>query len=182
MGEYAAHTKNRKNNWESALAEAAFMTGLERNADVVVMSSYAPLFAHVDAWQWNVDLIWFDNLRVCPTPNYHVQKLFSTNRGHIVLPTEVAGTNLFAVASADKKTGEIILKVVNAAGAPVETDLNIPGIAWPARAIVLASDKLSDENTLDAPTKITPQEQPVPDAHQTLPAYSVTVLRLKTNQ
>ena len=72
-GEYAAHSKENpeaesRNNWESALAEAAFMTGLERNADIVQMCSYAPLFAHVDAWQWRPDLIWFDNLNsVCYT-------------------------------------------------------------------------------------------------------------------
>jgi alpha-N-arabinofuranosidase len=91
FGEYAAQsdfivsTKNR-NNLETALAEAAFMTGLERNADVVRMASYAPLFAHVDGWQWTPDLIWVDNLRVLRTPNYYVQQLFSRNRGDVVLP------------------------------------------------------------------------------------------------
>ena len=62
------------------------MTGLERNADVVRMASYAPLFAHVDGWQWTPDLIWVDNLRVLRTPNYYVQQLFSRNRGDVVLP------------------------------------------------------------------------------------------------
>jgi alpha-N-arabinofuranosidase len=91
FGEYAAQsdfivsTKNR-NNLETALAEAAFMTGLERNADVVRMASYAPLFAHVDGWQWTPDLIWVDNLNVLRTPNYYVQQLFSRNRGDVVLP------------------------------------------------------------------------------------------------
>jgi hypothetical protein len=63
---------DRPNNWEAALAEAAFMTGLERNADLVVMASYAPLFGHVDAWQWSPNLIWFDNLRSFGTPSYYV--------------------------------------------------------------------------------------------------------------
>ena len=90
FGEYAAQsvaivsTKNR-NNLECALAEAAFMTGLERNADVVRMASYAPLFAHVEAWQWVPDLIWVDNLRVLATPNYYVQQLFARHRGDVVL-------------------------------------------------------------------------------------------------
>jgi alpha-L-arabinofuranosidase len=90
FGEYAAQsvaivsTKNR-NNLECALSEAAFMTGLERNADVVRMASYAPLFAHVDAWQWVPDLIWVDNLHVLATPNYYVQQLFARNRGDVVL-------------------------------------------------------------------------------------------------
>ncbi len=91
MGEYAAQSfgicsPNNRNNLRDALAEAAFMTGFERNADVVVMSSYAPLFAHVDGWQWRPDLIWFDNLSAFPTPDYHVQRLFSVNRGDVALP------------------------------------------------------------------------------------------------
>lgn len=91
FGEYAAQSdyitspKNR-NNLETALAEAAFMTGMERNADVVRLASYAPLFAHVDGWQWTPDLIWVDNLRVLLTPNYYVQQLFSRNRGDVVVP------------------------------------------------------------------------------------------------
>jgi len=95
MGEWAAHSLpglvnlDNRNNWETALSEAAFMTGLERNADIVVMSCYAPLFAHVDAWQWVPSLLWFDNLRVYGTPNYYVQKLFSENRGDVVLPLDV---------------------------------------------------------------------------------------------
>ncbi|MEO9112322.1 MAG: alpha-L-arabinofuranosidase C-terminal domain-containing protein, partial [Lacunisphaera sp.] len=78
MGEYAAQSvgvvnvKNR-NNFECALSEAAFLTGLERNADVVRMASYAPLFAHVDAWQWTPNLIWTDNLHTLRTVNYYVQ-------------------------------------------------------------------------------------------------------------
>ena len=79
-GEYAAQSDktvspNNKNNLLTALSEAAFMTGLERNADVVSMASYAPLFAHVDGWQWTPDLIWVDNLRTYGTPNYYVQKI-----------------------------------------------------------------------------------------------------------
>jgi alpha-L-arabinofuranosidase len=91
FGEYAAQSapigspKNR-NNLECALAEAAYMTGLERNADVVRMASYAPLFARVDAWQWKPDLIWTDNFHALATPSYYVQQLFSRNRGDVVLP------------------------------------------------------------------------------------------------
>lgn len=96
FGEYAAQSVglvnvHNKNNLECALAEAAFMTGLERNADVVVMAAYAPLLAHADAWQWTPNLIWFDNLRVVRTPNYYVQQLFSLNRGDVVLPVRVDG-------------------------------------------------------------------------------------------
>ena len=117
-GEYAAHSKENpdaesRNNWESALAEAAFMTGLERNADLVQMCSYAPLLAHVDAWQWRPDLIWFDNLNSMATPNYYVQKLFSTNKGtHVVAITEdgkaITGKDsLYSSAVIDKEKKRI---------------------------------------------------------------------------
>ena len=95
MGEYAAQsaqvvsTKNR-NNLECAIAEAAYMTGLERNADVVRMASYAPLFANADAWQWTPDLIWVNSLGLYATPSYFVQQLFGKNRGDVVLPAKIA--------------------------------------------------------------------------------------------
>src|SRR4029078_10763496 len=104
----------------TALAEAAFMTGLERNADVVCMASYAPLFAHIDGWQWTPDLIWVDNLQSYGTPNYQVQKLFSLNKGTNVVPVllnnnVIAGQDsLYASAVLDKRTNEMIIKVVNA--------------------------------------------------------------------
>ncbi len=104
MGEYAAQsvaivsTKNR-NNLDCALAEAAYMTGLERNADVVRMASYAPLFGNADAWQWTPNLIWADSLNVYATPNYYVQQLFSRNRGDEVLPVKLTGVDLPATPS-----------------------------------------------------------------------------------
>lgn len=87
VGEYAAHGSGRRNNLESAIAEAAFMTGLERNSDVVVMASYAPLFAKENMTQWTPDLIWFNNSEVYGTPNYYVQQMFSQNRGDVILPS-----------------------------------------------------------------------------------------------
>lgn len=80
-GEYAAHTSTRRNSLFAALTEAAFITGLERNSDIVIMSSYAPLFSRAEATQWLPDLIWFDKTRVYGTPSYYVQKLFSTHSG-----------------------------------------------------------------------------------------------------
>lgn len=95
FGEYAAQSDrivsvNNDNNLECALAEAAFMTGMERNADIVRLASYAPLFGHVDGWQWRPNLIWVDNLRAHATPNYHVQALFARNRGDAVLPVQLS--------------------------------------------------------------------------------------------
>jgi len=129
-GEYAAHIKEPKNAkdaetmncWISALAEAAFMTGLERNADVVQMASYAPLLAHVDAWQWRPDLIWFDNLRSVGTPNYYVQQLFASNKGTNVVPALLDGNtiagkdSLYSSATIDSKNHTLIVGIL---GAPV---------------------------------------------------------------
>src|SRR5688572_11963185 len=123
-GEYAAQSvavasPDNKNNWQCAMSEAAFMTGLERNADVVHMASYAPLFAHAEGWQWTPDLIWFDNLRSYGTPNYYVQKLFANNKGTTILPITAGNEvisgqkGLFASAVWDKNSKELIVKIVN---------------------------------------------------------------------
>jgi len=120
-GEYASHDGNSKkaNNFLSALSEAAFMTGLERNADVVRLATYAPLFAHVDAWQWNPDMIWFDNLSSMKSPNYYVQQMYSQFKGTDVLSTlsadkPLTGQNgLYASCVKDSKAKTIIIKIVN---------------------------------------------------------------------
>src|SRR5215813_1453214 len=173
-GEYAAQSSGRgglpenRNDWECAMSEAAFMTGLERNADVVLMSSYAPLFAHVDAWQWTPNLIWFDGLRSYGTPNYYAQKLFSVNRGSRVLPVQLNGSakngqqNLFASASVDDRTGEAILKIVNTDAASREVRINLAGAAKvgsSGNAFILTGADLKAENSLDEPTRIAPVER-----------------------
>jgi alpha-N-arabinofuranosidase len=195
-GEYAAQSAGvarpeNKNNWECALSEAAFITGLERNADVVTMSSYAPLFAHVDAWQWTPNLIWFDNLRAYGTPNYYVQKLFSVNRGSRVLPVQLNGSpkngqqNLFASASLDDKAGEVVLKIVNTEAAAREVRINLAGTAKlgsPGKAFILAASDLKAENSLDEPAKIAPVERqvevPSGEFAFTLAPNSLSVLRV----
>lgn len=90
VGEYACHTRDRKNNLTAALAEAAVMTGFERNSDVVKMAAYAPLFNKIGSTQWNVDLIWFDNVKAFGTPSYYVQKLFMNNLPDTLLSLDVA--------------------------------------------------------------------------------------------
>ncbi len=89
VGEYAVTANCGKGNLRGALGEAAFMTGMERNSDVVIMASYAPLFANVNYKRWNPDLINFDNSRVYGTPSYYVQKLFAENCGNVVLPARL---------------------------------------------------------------------------------------------
>jgi alpha-L-arabinofuranosidase len=196
-GEYAAHVKGNPadgegmNDWEAALAEAAFMTGLERNADIVQMCSYAPLFAHVDAWQWRPDLIWFDNLNTVATPNYYVQKLFSTNKGtDVVAITEndkpVAGKDsLYSSAVIDKKNNELIIKIVNIASASQVIELNLTGIKLAkADAILqtLATNDLSSYNKLSELDKLKPDEKRFPvktnKFNHNLPAYSVSIFKI----
>jgi len=192
-GEFAAQSVAiasplNKNNWECALAEAAFMTGLERNSDVVAMASYAPLFAHVEGWQWTPNLIWFDNLRSFGTPNYYVQKLFSRQIGTAILPVKIDDSSkaLFGSATRDDATGDVIIKLVNTKSAVVSADLNLSGVSpgpLGGTAYVLSSDDLNAQNSLDEPMKVSPQESPLANLggqlKRDLPGYSVTVLRVR---
>jgi alpha-L-arabinofuranosidase len=174
-GEYAAQSvatvsPDNKNNWKCALSEAAFMTGLERNAEVVTMCSYAPLFAHAEGWQWTPDLIWFDNLKSYGTPNYYVQKLYANNKGTHVLPLlsnnlPLTGQGkLYASAVMDKNTNEVILKIVNASDQEQVKEIILEGAAKVnsrATLIVLRSDKLDAVNSFSEPQLVSPIEQPL---------------------
>ncbi len=198
VGEYAAQSvgvasPDNRNNLHCALAEAAFMTGLERNADLVVMSCYAPLFGNADGWQWTPDLIWFDNLRVYGTPNYYVQQMFSLNRGDKVLSVQLNDLpamegqkkSLYVSSSLDEKEGYVIVKAVNITAETIKTKLELQGIGplgSKAKAIVLSSDKLTDENSLENPKKVYPVESALPITGSSLSygfkSYSLTVLRV----
>ncbi|MEE1091970.1 MAG: alpha-L-arabinofuranosidase C-terminal domain-containing protein, partial [Prevotella sp.] len=160
-GEYAAHDKSIKdnqpdverNNFAAALSEAAFMTGIERNADIVLMATYAPLFAHVDGWQWRPDLIWFDNLSSVRSANWYVQMMYSTNKGTHVLPitenkASVTGTNgLYASAVYDAGSNEYVIKMVNASYEDKDVTVDIRGAKGLRKAVVTslhADDKASN--------------------------------------
>ena len=152
------------NTFEAALCEAALMTGLERNADVVHMCTYAPLFAHVEGWQWRPDLIWMDNLRTLRTPNYYVQQLFAQNAGtHVLALTEnkrpITGQDgLYASAVFDKPTGQYVVKIANT-GADAQTiDMVFQGKKSfsTASATILQASSLTDINTLERPSTVVP--------------------------
>jgi alpha-L-arabinofuranosidase len=166
-GEYASHHKNRKNNFESALTEASFMTGLERNADVVHMATYAPLLAHVDAWQWRPDLIWFDNLRMVRTPNYYVQKLYGHYAGTNVLPLTwkqaplTGQEGLYGSAVIDTNKNEIIVKLSNVSQENRQIVVSLEGMKKkmqlrPEVETILLKGGADEENTLDTPDAIVP--------------------------
>ncbi|TAH01701.1 MAG: alpha-L-arabinofuranosidase [Sphingobacteriales bacterium] len=195
-GEYAAQSDktvsvDNKNNWQTALAEAAFMTGMERNAGVVHMASYAPLFAHIDGWQWTPDLIWVNNLMSYGTPNYHVQKLFAVNKGtHVVSILSngaiIAGKDsLYASAAIDKTTGELILKFVNASATEITRSVAVEGIKkTPTLAKQIAlSNQLNKVNSFDKPFEVAPVETDIAVKNKKLnlqlQPYSFTVIKIK---
>ena len=183
-GEYACHGSDGKkfNHFNAALLEAAFMTGLERNADVVEMATYAPLLAHAEGWQWRPDLVWFDNQRVMRSCSYHVQRLYATNKGTHVLPLTMDGRpvagkegqhELYATAAKDTSKGEYIVKVVNLSeySQPLTLDFkNLPRKQklTNATCTTLHSDNPVAENTLDAPDTIVPQTKAVETEGNTL--------------
>ncbi|HEX5151408.1 MAG TPA: alpha-L-arabinofuranosidase C-terminal domain-containing protein [Parafilimonas sp.] len=196
-GEYAAQSVAtvsplNKNNWLCALSEAAFMTGLERNADVVKMASYAPLFAHVDGWQWTPDLIWFDNLNSYGTPDYYVQKLFANNKGtHVVAITSNNETlkgkdSLYASAGTDDVSNELILKIVNTSSKSVAKQISIDSKKKPAAkasVTTLQSNDLDAINSIGSPKYVSPQTSETDikskQVSLTLSPYSFTVVRIK---
>ncbi|MCR5695519.1 MAG: carbohydrate binding domain-containing protein [Marinilabiliaceae bacterium] len=169
-GEYACHGKGKKwNHFNAALLEAAFMTNIERNADVVEMATYAPLFAHVEGWQWRPDMIWYDNSRSVRSCSYYVQQLYSLNKGKNVLKTTDAkgkplagndGQNGLFASSVVDADGSIIVKVINTSDDNQKITLNVSGLKKKALAGVkvtsYTSDKLDADNTLDNPEAIVP--------------------------
>jgi len=180
------------NNWECALAEAAFMTGLERNADMVHMCSYAPLFAHTEGWQWTPDLIWFDNLNSYGTPNYYVQKLFAVNKGTHLLDISKEGkpltgqNGLFATAALDKNAGEIILKIVNTTDKPQIQTVTLQTarkIMPRAKMTVLSGSELSSVNSIAQKENVAPADHEIivkgKKLALTCNPYSLTVIRIK---
>ena len=175
-GEYACHGKGKKwNHFNAALLEAAFMTNIERNADIVHMATYAPLFAHVEGWQWRPDMIWFDNLKSVRTCSYYVQQLYSHNKGTNVVPLTmdkkpVGGQEgqdgLFASAVWDNDTKEYIVKVINTSDKAQPVTLDFKGLKKKnkltnGKCITFHSDNLDADNTVDNPNVVLPKESKV---------------------
>jgi alpha-N-arabinofuranosidase len=188
-GEYAAQTAGmtsteNRNNWKSAITEAAFMTGLERNGDVVQMASYAPLMAHADAWQWKPDEIWFDNLRSYGTPDYYVQRVFASNTGTSAIPiTPQNDAGLYTSAVLDERTHELIVKAINYSPKARRAQIKPQGMntSGTAKVTTLQSD-LKAENSFDHPKSVAPVSSTIAvksgGIDVTLSPYSLTVYRI----
>ena len=195
-GEYACHGRGKKwNHFNASLLEAAFLTGVERNADIVTMATYAPLFAHIDGWQWRPDMIWFDNLRSFRSCSWYFHQIYSHNKGSNVLKLTwndkpVAGTEgqegLFASAVFEKSTNEVIVKIVNTGDKAQNITLNLNGLKKGTRTGSLttySADNLDGENTLDNPTKYVPQTKPITvegtSLEVNIPAKSFAMYKIK---
>ena len=196
-GEYAAQSDktvsvNNRNNLETAIAEAAFMTGMERNADVVNLASYAPLFAHIDGWQWTPDLIWVNNLESYGTPNYYVQKLYSTNKGTHTVAALLDGKpltgqdSLYASAVIDKTTNDVIVKIVNASAKSQKKSIVLDGIKkLPAKGLltILQGNDLKELNSFAVPKNVAPVESEISvkgkQVELNAAPYSFSVIRIK---
>jgi alpha-N-arabinofuranosidase len=187
LGEYASWGNKLKN----AIAEAAYLTGLERNGDVVHLASYAPLLAKKGFTQWTTDLIFFDNVNILLTPNYHVQKMFMTNQGDTwfdkIISKNESDTTLAASCVQDSKTGDVIMKMVNYSdtGKPMKVNLGKFGkIVAQAEKTVL-SGLPGDENTFENLQKIVPVTS-VTEVDKSFdyiaPPMSLTVIRIKQNK
>lgn len=183
-------------NLNCAISDAAFMTGLERNSDIVEMACYAPLLVNVNpgARQWAVNLIGYDALTSFGSPSYYAQKMFMENIGDRTVPLSLAGTPtqsqgdktipaLFASATRDTRTGVLFVKVVNALGTPQEIAFDFKGKSIaPEGTLTTLSGSLPDVNTLAEPYKVAPVPTPLQGLgssfRRVVPPHSVSVYKL----
>ncbi|MBS2099385.1 alpha-L-arabinofuranosidase [Carboxylicivirga linearis] len=184
LGEYASHLPNRHMNIETALSEALYLTAVERNADVVEMTSFAPLLAKHGHTQWNPDLIYFNNTEIHPTVDYYVQKLFGQNSGDEYIPNQInlsdsntkAQKRVGVSMVKDSQTGDYIIKMANLL--PIEVAANIDlnqFISEEAEVQINVLKGAPDDR------KAVPSEETMtvkPDAVYSMPAYSFTVIRI----
>lgn len=198
-GEYAAHTTlagagEKKNNLESAVAEAAFMTGLERNADVVYMASYAPLFARLDYTQWAPDMVWFDDSSSYASPTYYVQKMYMNNSGDYTLKSTVTDSyenKVYQSVSYDEETRDIIIKIANPSQASKRCGISVDKsfkLTGSVDTETLTGNSLTDVNSIDNPDNIAPVNIAIDYAvtdntlSYTMQPLSFTVMRVHTEK
>ena len=191
VGEWATREGSPTPNFGSALGDAAWMTGMEKNSDLVIMASYAPLLVNVNpgGMQWETDLIGYDALTSYGSPAYYAQVIFGSHIGDQIIPATLNGTapRLFYSATRSSKNGTLYLKLVNASDTarPVTIDLQgATGVSKSAKLVTLSARTPAATNTILTPTSIVPVESTIATAAShfthTVPAYSIQVLELKT--
>ena len=182
-------------NLKAALADAAWMTAMERNSDLIVMQCYAPMLVNVNpgARQWRPDLIGYDALNNFGSPSYYATAMFNANRGNVVVRTSLDGLAADKIApldysvTKDTASGTIYIKLVNVTSAPQAVQINLDGVkkvAPEGLSVVLKSANLDDSNSITEPVHIVPVSQKIDGLGQvftqTLPAFSVNVLKIET--
>ncbi len=195
-GEYASRRRNlpndpEANTWEAALSEASYLTMVERNADVVYMASYAPLFARLGYTQWSPDMIWFDDAESYGSPTYYVQKMYSTNMGDYTLKSELNQLSpvpwVYQNTSFDTESGDIIIKIANSSGSEMNVPVNVDDefdLARTAQVMQIAETDLNAVNSIADPMNVSPEGSTIDNIENSfetaLPAYSFTVIRINT--
>ena len=189
VGEWASQEGVPSPNLHAALGDAAWLTGLERNSDIVLLESYAPLLVNINAgaYQWGTNLIGYDALKSYGSPSYYTQVMFSNNHGDVVLPTTLTstgGSRVYASATRDSRSGAVYLKMVNAAADPQPMHITLSGVQdiEPRGRAVVLTGRPQDTNDLSNPRKVAPVTVRVGGLGQRfdyrLAPYSVSVLRL----
>jgi alpha-N-arabinofuranosidase len=188
VGEWATREGDPTPNLDAALADAAWMTGLERNSDLVVMHAYAPLLTNVNSHgvQWDTDLIGYDALNSYGSPSYYAQAIFAGHVGTEVVPATLAGTptRVYTVATRDEQKHKLYIKLVNATSEAVPLAISLEGIAKvdaKAKLITLTGKTPNATNSLANPEAVVPVEKTVnvgTKFTETLVPYSINVLEL----
>jgi alpha-N-arabinofuranosidase len=174
-------------NMQAAIGDAAFMTQMEKNSDIVVMNCYAPMFVNVNpgARQWRPNLIGYDGLRVYGSPSYHAIRMFSSHIGDQILKATASDTDVLVSATRDSRARTIYVKLVNAGGtdAPVQLDITgVRSLAAAGTALTLAADPKAT-NSIDVPQAVAPVTSKLsgvrPGFTYTVPAHGIVVLTLE---
>ncbi len=190
VGEWATREGSPTTNMGAALGDAAWMTGMERNSDLIVMASYAPLFVNVNpgGMQWESDLIGYNAMTSYGSPSYYAQAMFGEYLGTEVPASSQTGggSRFFYSVTRDPAKGEVVLKLVNASSLPqpVEIDMQGAGTVSPTGTLVsLTGTNNADTNTISAPTHIVPVKSTLPGIAakftHSVPPYSVQVIKLE---
>jgi alpha-N-arabinofuranosidase len=189
VGEWATREGSPTPNFGAALGDAAWMTGLERNSDIVIMASYAPLLVNVNGMQWETDLIGYDALHSYGSPSYYAQVMFAGNVGDERPEASFDGVDatnpkLFYSVTKDTRKKKLYVKLVNALSTPQDVEIKLDGakVAKTGKLTTLSAAGTQATNTMDGPKNIAPVESALKDVssdfHHTMPGYSIQVLEM----
>jgi len=189
VGEWATREGTPTTNMGAALGDAAWMTGMERNSDLIVLASYAPLLVNVNAggMQWQSDLIGYDALTSYGSPSYYAQMMFANHIGTEVVGSELkgAGDRLFYSVTRDAAKGMVYLKLVNASSMAQPLKIKLDGVSavqGSAKLVSLSAATTAATNSIADPKRVVPVESTVQgvgkEFERTLPAYSIQVLEI----